>query len=100
MLYLYRPIKKLKEFNLVSIQRRFRQWLQEKLLDNQLSNAPFKHWTLQIAIAFTFQEYLDTTLSKIYDWDIGLYLEFDPDYVKELINRDTNASNLKIGHQC
>ena len=92
--------QKIERVRLVSIQRRFRQWLQEKLLDDQLSNASFKHWTLQIAIAFTFQEYLDTTLSKSYDWEIGLYLEFDPDYVEELINRNTIASKLKVGHQC
>ncbi|CAM4842450.1 unnamed protein product [Rotaria magnacalcarata] len=82
----------------VSIQQKSRQWLQKTLGSVELKHALFDHWTLQTAMAFIFQEYLDTTLSKSHDWDIGLYLEFDPGYVEKLIHRDTFVCNLQAGH--
>ncbi|CAF3077706.1 unnamed protein product [Rotaria socialis] len=84
--------------HVVSIQQKSREWLQKTLGSVELKHDLFDHWTLQTAIAFIFQEYLDTALSKSHDWDIGLYLEFDPGYVEELIHRDTFVCNLQAGH--
>ena len=41
-----------------------------------------------MAMALIFQEYLDTNLSKNHDSDIGIYLEFDPGFIKELIHSE------------
>lgn len=85
--------------HVVGIEKQFRQWVQSQFGNTRSNNVLVEYWTLQMAISFAFQEYLDITLSSSYDWDIGLFLEFDENYVEELIQRDTFVCDVQSGHR-
>ena len=73
---------------------KLQHWFQNTFVNIELNNVRLKDWTLEMAIAFMFQEYLDTNLSKSCDWNIGLFLELYPDHHEGLFHKGTFICHL------
>jgi hypothetical protein len=69
----------------VNIQRKFQEWFRKFFVNIQLNYVPSNSWTLEMAIAFLFQEQLDTSPAKSRNWNIGLFAHFNTNCNERLI---------------
>ncbi|CAF4375109.1 unnamed protein product [Rotaria sp. Silwood2] len=84
----------IQNIRVTNIKDKFQHWFQNTFVNIELNNISLNDSTLEMAIAFMFQQYLDTTLSKSSDWNIGLFLELYPDHHEGLFHRGAYVCSL------
>ena len=84
----------IENIRVINIKDQFQDWFRKTFPDIKLNCFPLDDWTLETATAFIFQQYLDTTLSKSEDWNIGLFLELYPDELDGFFHRGTFVLSL------
>lgn len=86
-------INQIENIHAVNVQQKFDEWFKKYFHSIKLNNVPSDNWTLDKAIAFLFQQCLDTSLSKSLDWNIGLFAKFDTCF-NEKSTTKKNLTNL------
>lgn len=69
----------IEKVRVINIKDQFQNWFRKAFSGIDVNYFPLNDWTLETAMAFLFQRYFGTTLSKSQDWNIGLFLELYPD---------------------
>ena len=88
-------LKQIERINLVNIQHKFQEWFQKNFANVELNNVPSNGWSLEMCMAFLFQQHFDTSLSKSLDWNIGLFARFHTNVGKEKFKHtDSTTYNL------
>jgi len=87
-------LSQIEKIHLVNMQHKFQAWFGKNFADIELNYISSNHWTIEMAIAFLFQQYLDTSFSKSHDWNIGLFAQFDTDCDEGFIYSDPLVFNL------
>jgi hypothetical protein len=87
-------LSQIEKIHVVNMQHKFQVWFRKNFANIELNYVPSNNWTLEMAIAFLFQQYLDTSHSKSRDWNIGLFAQFDTDCDEGFIYSDPLIFNL------
>ncbi|UJR18791.1 hypothetical protein I4U23_005697 [Adineta vaga] len=85
---------KIKKLQAISIKHKFEAWFEEKFTDIKLYYIPSGNWPFEEAFGFLFQQYFDTSLSKSFDWNIGLFAHFKTECDPDCVRRNPNVVNL------
>lgn len=83
----------------INIHDKFLDWFRKNCSDITLNYIPRNDWRLETAIAFMFQMYLDTTLSKSCDWNMALFLHIDQDHHEPLSYHNSNIISVPQTNQ-
>lgn len=84
----------IEKLHVLNIQHKFQEWFQNNFANIELNYVPSNNWTLETAIAFLFQQYFDTSVSKSRDWNIGLFAKFDTHCDEKFMHSDSRIFNL------
>ena len=86
-------LDQIEKIDVVNIQHKFQEWFRKNFANIQLQHAPSDNWSLEDAIAFSFQQYFNQYLSCSYQWNVGLFARFDTNCNEKLI-KDRLVLNL------
>jgi hypothetical protein len=111
-------MEQIEQMRAINIQQKFTRWF-DKLFDHTEDcyeiydpmndhscctcmhrpfSYPYDEWSLEMAMAFTFQLYFNTSLTHNH-WHIGLYLYFDSPLTTETTNTNNNAFDLPVPYE-
>ena len=72
-------LHQIEEITVINVEHQFQEWFKKHFVNIELASVPTNTWTLEMSIAFLFQEYFSSHLSNSMDWNIGLFAQFDTD---------------------